>query len=203
MFESPGTQMGDDLKRDVQDVKRWLARFVPELEQQLDNISTDNFTSAYNERVEGLRTLSGAPGSKTTADAVAEHLLDYNNPHRVNLSQLGYEVPQAVYTETDHGGNIRLGGLMLQWLDVSIAAGTGDLVYGNVYGRNVSLGNWDVEFGTLYGTWLQQRGSDGSGGWFGSNWGASKLSAGTVKNMRGEQSMPASSVRIYGIGTEA
>ena len=43
MFEYPKTQASENLKEDVQEIRRWLSRFVPELEQQLADISTDNF----------------------------------------------------------------------------------------------------------------------------------------------------------------
>ena len=59
MFNYPGS-MPDNVKEGVDELRRWITKFIPELEQQLSNLGADNFSSAYNERLEGLTALSGA-----------------------------------------------------------------------------------------------------------------------------------------------
>jgi hypothetical protein len=199
MLEMPGRKDSGNLKNDFENLVRWAQRLVPQLEQQMANLGTDNFTSAYNERLEGMTTLTGAPNSKTTAEAVAEHLLDRNNPHHVSLGQLGYEVPQAVVNETTNGGSITLGGIMLQWKTVEVPAGTGT-ASGQLYYLAGSLGDWDTEFSSLITCWAQQKESSGSNSWIGSIYSQTKTSAGTVKIFRGTESIPACTVTIYGIG---
>ena len=196
MFEYPGTQMGDDLYKNVQELRRWLSRFIPELEQQLDNLGVDNFTTAYNERVEGLTTLTGAPGSKTTAEAVAEHLLDRNNPHRVTLNQLGYQAPY-VQAQTEDGSTIiTLCGMMIQMKPVTISAAT-ETASGSVYKRDVSAGDWEIEFEELY--MAQPVITDGDL-WAGKLTGATETSAGTLTVFSGASASGAGEAKIIGIG---
>ena len=196
MFEYPGSRMGDDLYNDVKDIKSWLNRFVPELEQQLANLGVDNFTSAYNERVEGLTTLSGAPGSKTTAEAVAEHLLDYHNPHKVTLGQLGYAAPEVQAEEKNGSLIITLCGLMIQVKPVTIESGTAT-AEGNVFKRTVSAGDWEQEFGTL---WTAVAFIMSGDMWLGSRTDADETSAGTLTIYTAAAAAGAGTARIIGIG---
>ena len=76
MFQYPGSGQ-DNVKEDVRRLRQWLNQFLPELEHQLSNLGTDNFSTAYNERMEGVTTMTGAGKQKTTSEALAEHLLDY------------------------------------------------------------------------------------------------------------------------------
>lgn len=148
MFNYPGS-MPDNVKEGVDELRRWITKFIPELEQQLSNLSADNFSSAYNERLEGLTALSGAGQQKTTSEALAEHLLDRSNPHRVTLSQLGYVAPQLNVEEENGSLILTLCGLMIQLKPIVLEAGTGTAV-GQVYRREVSAGDWEREFSALY-----------------------------------------------------
>lgn len=188
--------MGDDLYKDVEDVKRWLTRFVPELEQQLANLGTDNFTTAYNERVEGLTTLSGAPGSKTTAEAVAEHLLDTNNPHKVTLAQLGYEAPRVRVTEKNGTYILDAVGLIIQVKPVDVSADTAT-AEGNVFKRTVALGDWEQEFGTIY---IAIAVPYSGNVWLGTRSDASNISAGNATLYSAVAEQTASRIYIIGIG---
>ena len=197
MFEYPGSRMSDDLYNDVKDIKAWLNRFVPELEQQMANLGTDNFTTAYNERLEGLTTLTGAAGSKTTADAVAEHLLDYNNPHRVSLSQLGYIAPELKVETKNDSTILTLCGLMIQLKPVSFESATASAT-GNIYYRSVSGGDWEKEFGELYTAFFVV--DSGSRHWPVRLTSKSKTSAGTLIMYCSREDDEAGTATVIGIG---
>ena len=198
MFEYPGSRMSDNLYNDVQDIKLWLMRFVPELEQQLDNLGADNFTSAYNERIEGLTTLSEAGKQKTTSDAIAEHLLDTKNPHKVTLGQLGYQPPQVTVEEDDGSLIVRLCGLMIQIKPITIASGTAT-AEGDVFVQSVAVGDWEREFGALWACWATV--SDGPV-WLGKHIDTSTTSAGTLTIYSATAAPGAGSATIIGIGRE-
>lgn len=199
MFQNPGLREQENLKDEVREIRRWLNRFVPELEQQLDNLGADNFTTAYNERLEGITTLSGAGKSKTTSEAVAEHLLDYNNPHRVSLHQLGLALP--AFSETDNGWALTFGGILLQCRIVEVTQHTGT-ARGNVYASDIALGDWDIEFSELMGTWVQAEAETAAIVWPGVMWGAGRISAGSTRLYCAGSTVPACSLVIYGLGRQ-
>lgn len=196
MFELPGLNGSGDPKKDLEQVRRWLARFVPELEQQLSNLGTDNFTSAYNERVEGLATLTGAAKSKTTAEAVAEHLLDKNNPHGVTLNQLGHKDPSISMEATDHGWVIKLCGLMIQAKYVQASLAPTQTSVSGIYEAAADMGDWDVPFGTLSACWARVTYRHA---WVGCVREADEQSAGYVYVYRTNSSIDPDIV-IFGIG---
>jgi hypothetical protein len=196
MFEYPKTQASENLKEDVQEIRRWLSRFVPELEQQLADISTDNFMTDYNERAEGLTQLTGAGAQKTTAGAVAEHLLDRNNPHGVTLSQLG----ALRVVNTENGQVIHLCGLMFQVKKLVISAGEAQAI-GNVFYRDVSLGDWDVPFSAIYTEWVDVNSMDQTKDcWLGARRTGGVTGCGRVRLYSAEAAQEAVRVNIYGIG---
>lgn len=193
MFQYPGVRDRENLKENVAELRSWLARFLPELEQQLSNLGTDNFTTAYNERLEGVTQLSGAGTQKTTSEALAEHLLDRKNPHGVSLAQLGF-----AYKRTYSGWVIRLGPLMLEAKTVS-TSGTG-AARGSVYSLDVAMGEWDTAFGELYDVWAQATSDVAMSIWGSNCWGADEESAGTVRIFCPVAAVPDCGVTIYGIG---
>ena len=176
MFQYPGLRPGDNVKDDVKALRSWLARFLPELEQQLSNLGTDNFSTAYNERLEGLTTMTGAGKAKTTSEAIAEHLLDRNNPHQVTLSQLGYQ-PQTVAVQAlEDGMLVTLCGLIIQTKHVTLEATTAEAA-GSVYAQQITLGDWAVPFEALY---AEIPVVSGDGLWAGGITDESNTSAGTL-----------------------
>jgi hypothetical protein len=193
MFQYPGSGQ-DNVKEDVRRLRQWLNQFLPELEHQLSNLGTDNFSTAYNERMEGVTTLTGAGKQKTTSEALAEHLLDYNNPHRVTLAQLGLNLRL-----TDHGWVIMLGGLLIQAKTVTLEAGNGT-AHGSIYRRQMSLGDWDIKFSELLGTWISWSEDAENSIWGGTSWGAYEESAGETRIYSPVQAFPACRITVYGIG---
>jgi hypothetical protein len=196
MFEMPGLQSTGDVKKDLDQVRRWLARFVPQLEQTLDNLGTDNFTTAYNERLEGLTTLTSAGQQKTTSAAMAEHLLDTNNPHQVTLNQLGYQPPQMQVEEKNSTIILTVSGLMIEIMPVDIAAGTAT-ADGNVFKRTVSMGNWEQEFGALY---IAMAVPYSGNIWLGTRSSADSISAGDATIYSAAAAQEAARIYMIGIG---
>lgn len=196
MFQYPGTRPGENLKDDVQQLRQWLAVFLPELEQQLANLGTDNFTTAYNERIEGVTGLTGAAKQSTTAAAVAEHLLDRNNPHNVTLRQLGYQGPQV--TESEDGTRlITFGGLTMQVRDVPFEA-TAAEGSSRVYRQEISLGDWAVPFTEILAEGTQLAGM--TDGWLGAVSGGDLEHCGTAVLYTPTNSAGEGSIQIWAIG---
>ena len=193
MFELPGLNTSGDVRSDLASVRRYLARLIPQLEQEMQNLGTDNFTSAYNERLEGLVALTGAQAQKTSAEALAEHILDKSNPHAVTLAQLGHEDPVITMAQTGHGWYMTLCGLMIQARYIQLSGeGAAD---GSLYMYGTSLGSWDTAFGTLSGSWVKYRGD----GWMGAVSGATETSAGNIQIWNTAAAISAT-VAVYGIG---
>lgn len=100
MFNLPGMSSRGTAAEDVADLRRYLTMLIPQLEQELMNLSADNFASDYNEMLEGLQSADkltdGKADSKTTTSrALAAHLQNTDNPHRVTRAQLGIEEQTA------------------------------------------------------------------------------------------------------------
>lgn len=100
MFNLPGMSSRGTAAEDVADLRRYLTMLIPQLEQELMNLSADNFASDYNEMLEGLQSADKLTDGKadsrtTTSQALAAHLQNTDNPHRVTRAQLGIEEQTA------------------------------------------------------------------------------------------------------------
>lgn len=101
MFNLPGLSSRGTAAEDVADLRRYLTMLIPQLEQELMNLSADNFASDYNEIMEGLQSAEtirdgGKADSRTTTSrALAAHLQNTDNPHKVTRAQLGIEEQTA------------------------------------------------------------------------------------------------------------
>jgi len=198
VFDYPGLKSNGDLKDEVEQLRRWLARFVPELERKLEDLGTDNFRTAYNERQEGITPTNGATNQRSTSAAVAEHLLDKNNPHQVTAAQLKNTGSGIISRETDNGWVMNLYGLMIEakYVLVEAVSGTETAVTG-LYTRDVDLGDWDVPFGSLSAAWVRISSEDG---WTGSHWDVDEESCGSVSIYGTRATTAETLVIIYGIG---
>lgn len=204
MLDLPGLMSSGELKQDVEQVRRYLARLVPQLDQALSNLSTDNFTSDYNALVKGVtdETSANAAEAKTTSEAIARHMRDYENPHHVTLEGLGYTPPHVLtFWETEHGWAAVIGqGLTIQCKKISLEAGTAT-GYGSCYYRDVVLGDWDVPTEALYGVYISVTAPNLSkAGWCGTVSGASETSAGTARMLYAMSDAQAQEITVYGIG---
>ena len=99
MFNLPGLSSKGTAEQDVADLRKYLTMLIPQLEQELSNLSSDNFASDYNEILEGLQSAetirdgSKADTTTTTSQALAAHLQNTKNPHKVTKEQLGITNP--------------------------------------------------------------------------------------------------------------
>ena len=193
MFQYPGFG-NENLKENVSELRRWLARFVPELERKLDEIGTDNFTTAYNERVEGVTPVQGTARATSTSAALAEHLLDHGNPHGVTMAQVGL-VQRAEQDETH--SLYQLGPLLVQVMTIEIDAAAATAA-GSVYKRSVSLGDWAEPFSALYAYGITLEGTANQ--WAGPMTGADEETCGDIIIYTPTASGSAGSIRIWGIG---
>ena len=195
MIELPGLNSQGDLKKDLDQVRRYLNRLVPQLEKEIQALQVDGYTSALNERREGLTDLTGAGKATTTAAAVAEHILDTNNPHGVTLRQLGYTEPQAQVYETEDGLVVALGGLVLAARTVPVS-GTGEAA-GAVYALTVALGDWPVPFDEIYAMGAQLRDVNG---WAGALTGTDGETCGSVTIYTPAAEAAEGTIQLWAIG---
>ena len=150
MLELPGmTNTGDD-KKDLDAIRRYLGRLVPQLEMELTEARQDGYQNAYNALSQGV----GAADTGSTSGALAEHILARNNPHHVTLAQLGYSADKFItVTFLAAGLMVRLGekkGLQIVCQDVTMTISEWTQHGGIAYADIESLGDWEYSFSTLY-----------------------------------------------------
>ena len=198
MFELPGLRTTGDVKKDLDQVRRYLARFVPQLEQELQQLGADGYQSALNERLEGLTAQTGARKAQTTSAAVAEHILDTNNPHGVTLRQLGYQEPQAQVYPMEDGTVITLGGLIMEIRTVEAPAMTAE-AEGTVTAQEIDLGDWPVPLEEIMAAGAQL--TDLSG-WAGAISGMDGEHCGSITVYTAEAETDAGTIQVWAIGRQ-
>ena len=151
MLELSGLTSSGDLARDVDNIRRYLVRLIPQLEMELANAKTDNYLDAKGRIANGMA--SGKPeDAQTTAQAIAAHMLDKGNPHGVTLAQLGFSFDRAAQVNfTDTGMVFRIGGehglqINTQKVTVPVAEWT---VNGGIAWAEVNLEEWERPTGVL------------------------------------------------------
>ena len=151
MLELSGLTSSGDLARDVDNIRRYLVRLVPQLQMELENAKTDNYLDAKG-RIVNKMASGKAYDAQTTAQAVAAHLLDKGNPHGVTLAQLGFtfdRAAQATFTET--GAVFKIGGehgLQINTQRVSVPVNQWT-VTGGISWAEVNLDAWERPAGVL------------------------------------------------------
>lgn len=126
MFELPGLTATGDTARDLETVRRYLVRLIPQLEMELAEAKADRFSDAYNTRTAGMVATQSSGQAKDGAAALADHLLDRQNPHHVTAQQLGLSLDSvAARLSTEHATKLRLGGkqgleVLIQQVSTSI-----------------------------------------------------------------------------------
>lgn len=191
MLELPGLNSTGNVKTDLDQVRRYLGRLVPQLERALEDLGVDGLTEQLALRTQGLEGAS----DQTTSGALAGHLLDKNNPHGVTLDQLG-----AVQVEDyERGWLVVICGVGIQckWLSLDEAAGT---AAGGLYTEDADLGDWGRPFTELYYDWCKVRATDLQNVWAGCSAGADEEDAGHVRIFSTEDPVPACVIVKYGIG---
>ena len=151
MLELTGlTSTGDPL-RDIDNIRRYLARLVPQLEMELANAGQDNYLDARGRITNGMAS-GKAEEAQTTAQAIAAHMLDKGNPHGVTLSQLGFDFDRAAQvTQTETGAVCKLGGthgvqINTQTVTVPVTEWT---VTGGIAWAEVNLDRWEQRAGVI------------------------------------------------------
>lgn len=200
MFELPGLNSNGDVKADVGAIRRYLTRLVPQLEQELANLGTDNFATAYNERIEGLTSVSSAGKSVSTAEAIANHLLDNDNPHKVTAEQLG--LGEQLETTQDGALIWRSRGWQAVVMAVEVGAGTDEPVKsGELWVRDVSLGDWPEPFDGLTWWTVQIIGAADGVSFLGRCGGADEEQAGSARVFRTTSADEDMTLLVMGVGT--
>lgn len=191
MLELPGLNSSGNVKTDLEQVRRYLGRLVPQLERALEDLGVDGLAEQMAIRTQGLEGANG----QTTSGALAGHLLDKGNPHGVTLEQLG-----AVRTEEyERGWLVAVCGIGIQckWLPLEEAAGT---AAGGLYTEDADLGDWGRPFTELYCDWCEVRAADLENVWAGCSAGADEEDAGSVRVFTTGDTVPACVIVKYGIG---
>lgn len=151
MLELSGLTSSGDLAIDVDNIRRYLARLIPQLEMELANAKTDNYLDAKGRIANGMAS-GKADDAQTTAQAIAAHMLDKGNPHGVTLAQLGFSFDRAAQVNfTDTGMVFRIGGehglqINTQRVTVPVTEWT---VTGGIAWAEVNLEEWERPTGVL------------------------------------------------------
>jgi len=151
LLELSGLTSSGDLARDVDNIRRYLVRLVPQLEMELENAKTDNYLDAKGRIANGMAS-GKADDAQTTAQAVAAHMLDKGNPHGVTLAQLGFSFDRAAQVNfTDTGMVFRIGGehgLQINTQRVSVPVNQWT-VTGGIAWAEVNLDAWEQRAGVI------------------------------------------------------
>lgn len=151
MLELSGLTSSGDLARDVDNIRRYLVRLIPQLEMELENAKTDNYLDAKGRIANGMAS-GKADDAQTTAQAIAAHMLDKSNPHGVTLAQLGFSFDRAAQaTFTDTGTVFKIGGehgLQINTQKVTVPV-TEWTVTGGIAWAEVNLDAWEQRAGVI------------------------------------------------------
>lgn len=180
MLELPGLIGGENTREDLEALRRYLGRLIPELEQQLINAQQDNYQEELNKRINQVTGVNNG----TTAGALAEHVRDFNNPHRVTLSQLGFSMNKFLSLErAGNGAVIRIGekrGLQINFEHVLVTI-TEWTQNGGTGRAEQALGNWTREIPELMTAMPILLGEGQVGVWAGALKSATGQSMGTLE----------------------
>lgn len=180
MLELPGLIGGENPKEDIEALRRYLGRLIPELEQQLINAQQDSYQDELNKRINQVTGVNNG----TTAGALAEHVRDFSNPHRVTLAQLGFSLGKFLSLErAGNGAVIRIGekrGLQINFQHVltNITEWTQN---GGTGKAEQALGDWSREIPELMAAMPILLGEGQAGVWAGALKGATGESMGTLE----------------------
>lgn len=190
MFELPGmTNSGDD-KQDLDSIRRYLSRLVPQLEMELMSAREDS----YQDELMRQRTGMGGSNPNGTAGALAEHVLRKDNPHGVTLAQLGFSLDKAVAVEfTQHGMTARIGdkhGVQLEVQTVDANVQQWRLDSGTIVYAVMALGDWDRPFERIFGARAGISAANTNDVWLSGLTGSGSAAMGTVRLYHTTDSTP-------------
>ena len=151
MLELPGLTSSGDIGKDLDSLRRYIARLVPAVEMELINAGQDNYQAELSAQKQGV----GAPNKDSTAGALVAHELRRDNPHRVTAGQLGLSLDKLVgitFLEEGAGITVRIGekrGVQINIQDThaEIREWTRS---GGVAWAEADLGAWEEKIPILY-----------------------------------------------------
>ena len=157
MLELPGLTSTGDVGKDLDNLKRYIARLVPALEIELIGAKQDDYASEYNAQTLGV----GATDKQTTAGALVAHELRQDNPHHVTAGQLGLTLDKLVTIAfTASGLMARIGdkrGVQINIQDVTVTVSAWTQGDGVRY-ADTDLGNWEAKMPVLFAAVPAMRG---------------------------------------------
>lgn len=158
MLELPGLTSTGDVGKDLDNLKRYIARLVPALEIELIGAKQDDYASEYNAQKLGV----GASDKQTTAGALVAHELRQDNPHHVTAGQLGLTLDKLVTIAfTASGLMARIGdkrGVQINIQDVSVTVESWT-VNENLRYADMDLGEWEAKMPVLFAAYPALKGS--------------------------------------------
>lgn len=151
MLELPGLTSSGDLGKDLDGLKRYIARLVPALEMELISANQDDYQNEYNAQTKGI----GNANKTNTAGALVAHELRKDNPHKVTAGQLGLSLDKLVtvsFNRDTEGFMVRIGekrGLQINVqmtnVEISVWHVIGEMAY-----ADADLGEWEQPIPILY-----------------------------------------------------
>ena len=180
MLELPGITRTGDAEQDVDKILRYLARFVPQLQMELEDARADR----YGEAMAALSQEVGTVDKTTTAGALAAHELRRDNPHKVTAAQLGLTLGGLVaVTLSDGNAIVRIGekrGLQVNFQPLRLTV-TQWTQRGGVAYADVDLGAWVSKIPVRYATLAVAEGGVHQDYWIGAVTPGSGESVGTAR----------------------
>lgn len=184
MLELPGLTSSGDLGKDLDTLKRYIARLVPALEMELINAGQDDYQEQLSAQTQGV----GSAKKQSTAGALVAHELRYDNPHRVTAAQLGLTLDKIMtVTFTTSGLAVRIGekrGIQINVQDVEPVVNQWEHVEATDW-ADAALGSWEAEIPVLYAVIPALRAGNSKEFWLGVLSGSTGENIGTLRIHRG------------------
>ena len=157
MLELPGLTHTGDAAQDLESVRRYLSRLVPDLEMELANLKQDRYQEAMNALTQNI----GTADKNTTAGALAAHELRTDNPHKVTGQQLGLSLGKVCQgTVSRNAMTARIGekrGIQISAQDMEITVSAWQQ-HGGVAYADADLGTWAAQVPLLISVRTDLRG---------------------------------------------
>ena len=184
MLELPGLTSSGDLGKDLDGLRRYIARLVPALEMELITAKEDDYQAEYNAQKLGV----GVSDKRSTAGALAAHELRQDNPHRVTAAQLGLTLDRLVTIEfAGQGLTARIGekrGLQVNVQSAEASVSSWTQIGGTAW-ADVNLGDWAAKIPVLYAVIPMMRAGSSKEFWPGIISGSDTDHIGTLRIHRG------------------
>lgn len=185
MLDLPAMMTTGDAARDLDTIRRYLVRLIPQLEMELAECRADSYGDALARRQNGMAAQRASGEAVTGAEALADHILDRNNPHGVTLAQLGFtteKLTNVLFTET--GVRLRLGGktgleFVTQTFAVKALADSWTREKAAYY-QDIDVGEWEEKPALPVITIPLMTGSDAPC-WLGQLTGSTRTQAGVIR----------------------